>query len=132
MHALRRHRWMHAALAVLLILAAAAPALSRMTCLEAGHSQLVLGDLSDCCPEPEAAAGATVKAQCCVATTAHARPDAYVPAHPVVAVTVDGWSLPEPTLVMALLARTLQEGRANGPPPLAVPERLARLQVLRI
>lgn len=132
MKALRRNRWMHAALAVLLILAAAAPALSRMTCLEAGHSQLVLGDLRDCCPEPEAASGATVKAQCCIATTAHARQDAFVPAHPVVAVALDGWSLPEPLLVMAALYRPPEVAGSSGPPPLAVPRWLARLQVLRI
>lgn len=132
MHALRRQRWMHAALAVLFVLAAAAPALSRITCLEAGHSQLVLGDLSDCCPEPEAAAGATVKAQCCVATTAHAAQDAFVPAHPIALLALEGWSLPAPVLVMAPVERPTAHAWGNGPPPLAAPQRLARLHVLRI
>ncbi|MBK8950842.1 MAG: hypothetical protein IPM68_18880 [Flavobacteriales bacterium] len=132
MNALRRHRWMHAALSALLILAAAAPPLSRMTCLEAGHSQLVLGDLNDCCPEPENAAGATVKAQCCVATTAHASQDAFVPAHPVATVSLDDWALPSPVVVTALTAWGPLWVCGHGPPPLAATERLARLQVLRI
>lgn len=132
MNALRRTRWMHAALAALLLLAAAAPALSRMTCLEAGHSQLVLGDLRDCCPGPEAGAGATVKAQCCVATTAHAAQDVFVPAHPIATVAMDDWSLPAPVVVTALAVRSPALVCGHGPPPLAATQRLARLQVLRI
>lgn len=123
---------MHAALSALLILAAAAPALSRMTCLEAGHTQLVLGDLSDCCPEPEDAAGATVKAQCCVASTAHAAQDAFVPAHPIASVSLDDWALPTPAVVTALTVRCPAQVRGQGPPPLTATRRLARLQVLRI
>ena len=132
MHALRRHRWMHAALAVLLILAAAAPALSRMTCLEAGHSQLVLGDLSDCCPEPEAASGATVKGQCCIATTAHSAQDAFVRAEPSTLVALNAPALPAPVLVLELAQRTLVQSPGSGPPPLNAQQRLAALQVLRI
>ncbi len=123
---------MHAALAVLLVLATSVPVLSRMTCLEGGHSRLMVGDTGDCCPEQEDADGATVKAQCCVTTSAQAAGDAYVPVAALVLAAADDGALPVPPLVLTVMERTAAYAPGAGPPPLPVQQRLARLQVLRI
>ncbi|MBV6406047.1 MAG: hypothetical protein GFGODING_02832 [Flavobacteriales bacterium] len=123
---------MHAALAVLLVLATSVPVLSRMTCLEGGHSRLMVGDSEDCCPTGEDTEGATVKAQCCVTTTAQAARDAYVPTAALAMATADDGALPTPPLVVMAAERTVVAMPGTRPPPLPVLERLARLQVLRI
>ncbi|MBK6543306.1 MAG: hypothetical protein IPG10_18860 [Flavobacteriales bacterium] len=132
MRALRSLHISHWALALLLLFAAAAPSLSRMTCLQGGHSQLMLGDLRDCCPELPASDGPSIKAQCCVTSTAAADLAHFVLAQ--------GTVLPDHHALVALLPAQnaplppppVQTASWRGPPPLYAPARLARLQVLRI
>jgi hypothetical protein len=132
MRALRSLHITHWALALLLLFAAAAPTLSRMTCLEGGHSQLVLGDLNDCCPEAPAPDGPVFKGQCCIASTAQADAAQFVqsqgtvvPDHAVLVAVL-------PVTVALLLEPTMLPSYERGPPPLDASARMARLQVLRI
>jgi hypothetical protein len=62
---LHRHRWVSVLAAALLLLATSVTGISRMTCLEAGHSVLSLGKAVDCCPEEDASAAASVRSACC-------------------------------------------------------------------
>lgn len=57
-------------LLVLFLLGTATPAVSRMTCLQSGHSELSVGYAEECCPDKAPAQGATVKPVCCEVLTA--------------------------------------------------------------
>jgi len=132
MRVLRSLHLSHWALALLLLFAAAAPSLSRMTCLQAGHSQLMLGNVEDCCPALPATDGPSVKAQCCVTSTAEADLALFVMAQGTVVPDHHALlaALPEPNA--PLLAPPVVSASWRGPPPLNAPARLARLRVLRI
>ena len=52
--------------AVLLLLATAAPALVRMSCLNGGHTVLSIGQADECCPQEEHQGdGPQLRARCC-------------------------------------------------------------------
>lgn len=58
-----------ALLGVLLLLAAAAlPAMVRMQCLKSGRTMVQWGHSADCCATAENRSGAAVKAECCEVT----------------------------------------------------------------
>jgi len=132
MNALRRNALMHALMALLLLGVACLPVVSRLTCLKAGTSMLVLGDPSEHCPEPESPSGEAVRATCCVATTVGAAEQVYLPVNG----QVDG----EPALPLAVGAAPSripgaapsQPGTGKAAPPFVLQRRLARLGVLRI
>ena len=132
MRALRSLHISHWALALLLLFAAAAPSLSRMTCLQGGHSQLMLGDLRDCCPELPASEGPSIKAQCCVTSTAEADLAHFVLAQSTVVPDHHALVAVLPASIAPLPAPPVLTASWRGPPPLYAPARLARLQVLRI
>lgn len=108
-------------------------ALSRMTCLVAGHSIMGIGSLADCCPEEPSSEEPAFRAVCC----------AHVEAGGMRAVTLtqdvlcldpvlyllDG----APVLVVPVLDdATGLSDHIGGPPPEPLPDRLARSGVYRI
>lgn len=66
MEAFRANRGFSVLAAVLLLLATAAPALVRMSCLNGGHTVLSIGQADDCCPEEDHQGdGPQLRARCC-------------------------------------------------------------------
>ena len=63
---LHRHKWFTVFAVALLLVATSVSSMSRMTCLEAGHSVLSFGKGEDCCPPLENDHELpTVSANCC-------------------------------------------------------------------
>lgn len=67
---LLKNRWATAWVACLLLFATSGTSLSRMTCLQGGHSVLSLGRADACCPEESGGDLPSLKADCCSLTSA--------------------------------------------------------------
>lgn len=130
---LHRHTWITYLVVGLFLLATSGTAISRMTCMDGGHSVVSLGTATDCCPEEEAH-GPTpeVKPACCELALVQAERDNYLP-NPTYDLTVDELvlehfvidiSLPDPVAEISWLG--------SRPPPLSAPDRLAVLSVQRV
>ena len=115
------------------MLATSGLALSRMTCLIAGHSIIGIGTLADCCPEEPSGDGPELQAICC----------AHAEAGGVRAVTIAPGALSlDPVLQLldgapSLLVPAMVEVHGpfewdGRPPPPAVPDRLALTGVYRL
>lgn len=130
---LHRHKWLTYVVVGFFLLATNGVALSRMTCLDGGHSVVSLGMAADCCPEEEAHGPAPeVKAACCELAFVQGERGNYLP-HP-------GYDLTVSTLVLeqSVVELPLPEPVVNvswlgsRPPPLATVDRLAVISVQRI
>lgn len=130
---LDRHKWLTYVVVGFFLLATNGMALSRMTCLDGGHSVVSLGKATDCCPEEEEH-GPTpeVKAACCELALVQGERDNYLPnpsydltvADLVLEHFVSDLQLPEPVVSISWLG--------SRPPPLAALDRLAVISVQRV
>lgn len=130
---LDRHKWLTYVVVGFFLLATSGMALSRMTCLDGGHSVVSLGKATDCCPEEEAhGPSPEVKAACCELAMVQGERDNYLPnagydftvSDLALERFVIEWSVPEPVFNVSWLG--------SRPPPLAVPDRLAVISVQRV
>lgn len=130
---LDRHKWLTYMVVGFFLLATSGTALSRMTCIDGGHSVVSLGKATGCCPE-EAPHGTMpeVKAACCELALVQAESENYLPnvgfdllvdeidlGHMVIDI-----SLPETKGIITWLA--------SRPPPLSTPDRLTVISVQRV
>lgn len=132
MASIRKRRAALWPVALLLLLATAAPKLSLMTCLSSGRTALSIGDGKDCCPANEQP-GSQLDMSCCEFSSVQAgiptftvSATAAVPA-PVFAVAVPG--------AFAILTPPSGHAISDGPenrPRRLLSVRLADLQVYRI
>lgn len=130
---LHRHTWVTYCVVGLFLLATSGPALSRMTCLDGGHSVVSLGKATDCCPEEEPH-GTTpeVKPACCELALVQGERDNYLPntGFDLVVADIGLWdtvvdiSMPEPSGPVTWLA--------SRPPPISTLHRLAVISVQRV
>ena len=130
---LDRHKWLTYVVVGFFLLATNGMALSRMTCLDGGHSVVSLGKATDCCPEEEAH-GPTpeVKAACCELALVQGERENYLPnpgydlaaADLVLEHSVIDLSIPEPVVNVSWLG--------SRPPPLSATDRLMVISVQRV
>ncbi len=130
---LDRHTWITYLVVGVFVLATSGAALSRMTCLDGGHSVLSFGLATDCCPPDEEYGDAPMfKADCCELATVQAESDNYLP-HEVLQVAVAevavAFHLPQE---VALVPAPRCGWLCSRPPPLSTAERLAVLSVQRV
>lgn len=130
---LDRNKWLTYLMVGFFLLATSGMAISRMTCLEGGHSVVSLGKATDCCPE-EAPHGPApeVKAACCELATVQGDRDHYLPNSGFDGLAVEV-VLHRPVAAVASLApaRALS-WLGSRPPPLSAPDRLAVISVQRV
>lgn len=129
---LRRERWATIAMTLLLLFATSGVALSRTTCLMSGRTVFALGNLEDCCPEPERSDAPTLSAVCCVFAQAGGDVEPFVASAsqeaPPVPVAMDG--VPAARTGVPHLALP---GAFHGrPPPMPATLRLAVLSTFRV
>ncbi len=129
---LHRHRWVTLAVTGLLMLATSGMALSRMTCLKAGHSVLALGQMEDCCPEGMPVDGPAFHDVCCVFGQAGGDVLPFVPTE-TMAVSPLWFAHAVPPMVTTMIGN----GEALPtvfirPPPGTGTERLAFLRTFRV
>lgn len=130
---LGRNTWVVHLMVAVHLLASSGATISRMTCLEGGHSVVVLGKASDCCPDraPQGPAP-EVKAACCEMAIVHGERDHYLPQ--------PGFELLASTTLFHQVSAMVHVPKAvNGswrsgsrPPPLSTPDRLVVLGVHRV
>ncbi|GEM_PF-3338125 len=122
---IRQNKWSAALLAVLLLFVTSGFALSRMTCLSAGHSVVSVGLADDCCPDDAPSAIPVVKATCCAITQAVGYTDPFTQ-HVELALDLTATVVDQEPVRIALFqpTRVLPRGEAI-PPPLLLSVRLA-------
>ena len=130
---LHRHTWLTYLVLAVFLLATSGTVLSRMTCLERGHSILSLGAATDCCPEEEHTSDVpTYKATCCELAMVQGEGDDYLPNNSADLLFVEAFlsfrtievTQPEPVVAFTWLR--------SRPPPLSVSDRLAVISVQRV
>ncbi|HRF80190.1 MAG TPA: hypothetical protein PL070_08890 [Flavobacteriales bacterium] len=130
---IHRHTWLTYLVLAVFLLATSGTVLSRMTCLEGGHSVLSLGAATDCCPEEEHTSDVpTYKATCCELAMVQGEGDDYLPNNSADLLFVEAFlsfhtievTQPEPVVSFTWLR--------SRPPPLAVSDRLAVISVQRV
>lgn len=129
---LHRNKWFTYVVMGLFLLASSGTALSRMTCLEGGHTVLSLGLAADCCPAEAPADHATFKASCCELAFVQGDRADYLPITNAGAV-ISGLMLaivPADIVVPEPVTRVSWLG--SRPPPIATRERLSVIGVQRI
>ncbi len=120
------------AVTALMLFGTSGLAISRMTCLMAGHTVVSIGATTDCCPEKEHAGTPTVAAECCVMDQAKADPMPFLSGNPVLLPLVAVVEAHPPLLTIDGLHRPA-DGASDRAPPLLLPaDRLAMLSVLRV
>lgn len=130
---LDRHTWVTYLVVGLFLLATSGTALSRMTCLEGGHSVLSLGMATDCCPEGEAPGDLpTYEPYCCELATVQGDRDDYLPHEVLQLAVAEVTSVCCVQLVMAPALVPHVSWLGTRPPPLSAPDRLAVLSVQRV
>jgi hypothetical protein len=105
-------------LLVLFMLGTATPAVSRMTCLQSGHSEVSVGYAEECCPEEAPTQGAAVKPVCCEVLTTEPTKHPFA-SHGAVVVPVqdmDGRVLPLGPVCLVEWTVKPRSVRTNGPP----------------
>ena len=130
---LHRHTWLTYMVLAVFLLATSGTVLSRMTCLEGGHSVLSLGATTDCCPEDEHPSDVpSFKATCCELAMVQGEGDDYLPNNSADLLFVEAFlsfHTIEVTQHEPVVAFTWLRSR---PPPLAVSDRLAVISVQRV
>jgi hypothetical protein len=130
---LLRNRWATISMVVLMLFGTSGLALSRMTCLMAGHSVLRLGTMEDCCPTREVPDEPTVSPVCCVMGVAKADAAPFLSGAsaglPMVAAVV---AVHPPLLTIDAVHRPVEGGTDRAPPLLLPADRLTMLSVLRV
>ena len=130
---LHRHKWITYLVVGIFALATNGMAISRMTCLKGGHSEVSLGVKVGCCPDDVARTdGPAYNGVCCELALVKGEPDSYLPNIGIDdhITTIDLWhcvaevSLPAPELVIPWLV--------SRPPPLSAPDRLTVISVQRV
>ena len=129
---LDRNKWLTYLVVGIFLLATSGTAISRMTCLEGGHSVVSLGMATDCCPEAEHGDFPTVKATCCEFDLVKGDRSEYLPnpdndllpTAPILDHAMVSIALPAPVRVTSWLG--------SRPPPLSVNDRLAAISVQRV
>lgn len=128
-----RHTWITYLVVGLFLLATSGTAISRMTCLEGGHSILSLGITTGCCPEEEGLSDVPeFRPACCELAFVQGERDNYLPnvGFDFFVEEIDLWhmvvdiSLPHRMPVISWLG--------SRPPPLSGPDRLAAISVQRV
>lgn len=129
---LHRNKWFTYLVIGLFLLATSGTALSRMTCLEGGHTVLSLGLAVDCCPEEAPVGHPTFKASCCELAFVQGDRADYLPNSNADAL-VSGLMLavlPTVTAVPEPVSRLSWLG--SRPPPIDTRERLCVIGVQRV
>lgn len=111
--------------ALLLLVAALAPALCRTTCLHSGRSIVEVGHFDPCCDNDTPSGGAEFRSTCCVHTEASAQVNDHTVGDPVklvVSLPVVAMLVSEPEAILAAPVAVLRTDRA---PPGKAPERLS-------
>lgn len=129
---LHRHTWVTYLVVGLFLLASSGTALSRMTCLEGGHSTLSLGMATSCCPAEEQTALPTYTPYCCVLETVQGTRDNYLPHEVLQLAVADVVMLHVVPQVFTYRTPPQFNWLASRPPPLSAPDRLAVLSVQRV
>lgn len=130
---LDRHTWITYLVVGLFLLATSGTAISRMTCLEGGHSILSLGISTGCCPAEESHSDVPeFRSACCEFALVKGERDNYLPnvGFDFFVQDIDLWH----TVVDISLPNTVSSvpWLASRPPPLSGPDRLVALSVRRV
>ncbi|MBK8613383.1 MAG: hypothetical protein IPN85_07790 [Flavobacteriales bacterium] len=119
--------WM---LLVLFLVGTALPAVSRMTCLMSGHSELSVGQAEECCPDEAPTTGSSVKPVCCEVLTAKPTSQPFRAQWPVLLPISAVHALVFVEVPPPCIFRTPSVRMHRWPPPLG--DRLAAIGVLLI
>lgn len=131
MSSIRKHRSALWPLALLLLLATAAPKLSLMTCISSGRTALSVGDGKDCCPANEQP-GSQLDMSCCEFTSVQAGIPTFTTTAVATPIPVQAvLALWAPVTMAPLSGHAFSDGPQERPPKLLM-DRLAVLQVFRI
>ncbi len=125
MNQLRTNRFIVHFAAMLLLVAALAPALCRTTCLHSGRSVLDLGHAKGCCDNDAPSDKPEFQGTCCVHTEASAQVNDHTVGTPtklLVSLPVVSILVPEPAILRGAPIALLRTDRA---PPVKAPERLS-------
>ncbi|MFZ1687241.1 MAG: hypothetical protein WAU70_07465 [Flavobacteriales bacterium] len=125
MNQLRTNRLGTFLAALLLLVAALAPALCRTTCLHSGRSVVEVGHFDACCDNETPGGGPELRSTCCVHTEASAQVSDHTVGAPVklvVSLPVVALLVPEPETI---LAAPVDESGTDRAPPRKAPERLS-------
>ena len=118
-------------MAALLLFAAFAPKLSRMTCVISGRSSVTLGDMSDCCPAAEQP-GSHLTSTCCEFAIAQSEIPTFTFDKAVTPFATHAVVTPWATVIELPLSGHASSARSQCRPPRLLKARLAELQVFRI
>ena len=118
-------------LAALLLFAAFAPKLSRMTCTSSGRSSINVGEAKDCCPGSEQP-GSQLVATCCEFSSVQAEIPTFTTTAVVAPVPVQAVLALWAPVTMAPLSGHAFSAKAQCRPPRLLSDRLADIQVFRI
>ncbi|MEO8067770.1 MAG: hypothetical protein ABI599_08775 [Flavobacteriales bacterium] len=125
MKQLRTNRFAAVLSALLLLVAAVAPAICRTTCTESGRSTVDVGHVKSCCDNEMPSSSPEFRLTCCVHTEASAQVNVHTVNAPMkMAVPLPMVAVPEPA-PEAILSAPIATLRADRPPPLKAPERLS-------
>lgn len=125
MNQLRTNRYAVHFAAMLLLVAALAPALCRTTCLNSGRSVVDFGHAKGCCDNEAPSDTPEFQATCCIHTEASAQVSDHTIGAPiklVVALPMMALLTPTPEILLSTPTATLRTDRA---PPEKAPERLS-------
>lgn len=125
MNQLRSNRLAVHFAALLLLVAAVAPALCRSTCLHSGRSVVDVGHADSCCDDDRPSGAPELRSTCCVHTEANAQVNDHTVGAPiklVVSLPVIAVLIPAPETTLAAPIAALRTDRA---PPHKAPERLS-------
>ena len=118
-------------LAALLLFAALAPKLSRMSCTSSGRSSVSLGEAKDCCPASDEP-GAQFTTTCCEFTSVQSGIPTFTFDKVLVPISVHAVAIPWLTVIEVPLSGHAWSTKAQFRPPRLLSARLAELQVFRI
>ncbi len=118
-------------LAALLLFAALAPKLSRMTCTFSGRSLVSLGEAKDCCPASEKP-DAQFTTTCCEFTSVQSEIPTFTFDKVLVPTSVHAVAIPWLTVIEVPLSGHAWTIKQQCRPPRLLSDRLAELQVFRI
>ena len=122
---IRQNKWSATLLAVLLLFVTSGFALSRMTCLSAGHSVVSVGLLDDCCPDEAPSTVPVIKETCCAVSQAVGYTDPFTQ-HVELALNFTATIVDQSPVRIALFQPTVTLQHAESiPPPLLLSTRLA-------
>jgi hypothetical protein len=128
MKALRSCRWLASAVALLLLLGTAAPALERMSCSMGCPTVIGIGQVEDCCSgELDHHDGPVLSSTCCELERTAPEHQAFTTERVMPGFTfIASAELPVPP-VPCLLDGAPHSGCTPSPPPLLLGERLSRV-----